>query len=444
MPLPNRLSMPSALQKLEWVTNPVNYMKTAAQRFPDLFTAEIVGFGDTLVFVHHPQALQEILSHDRKQFAASGAENQILEPLLGNNSVILLQGERHKRRRQLLAPPLHGEPLQAYGHQIIRVTEQCFSQLPSHTFLARTVMQQISLEVILQVVFGLEAGERYRQLKQLLAAIADAFSSPLLASQLYFPFLQRDLGAWSPWGKFVRLRQQIDTLLYAEIADRRHRPEVDRLDILSMLMNAQDETGQHLTDQELRDEMMTLLLAGHETTATALAWGLYWLHRLPDIRAKLLHELQTVGETPDPLDLVRLPYLTAVCNEVLRIHPIAMLTFPRVVQKPTELLGYSLESGTVLVGCIYLLHQRSELYPNPQQFQPERFLERQFSPYEFMPFGGGVRRCAGDAFAAFEMKLVLATVLKRYQLSLATAQPEYPRRRGVTLTPAHGVAMVRH
>jgi cytochrome P450 len=197
-----------------------------------------------------------------------------------------------------------------------------------------------------------------------------------------------------------------------------------------------------MTDQGLRDELMTLLLAGYETTATSISWALYLIHKHPEIREKLLQELDTLGSLPDPMSIFRLPYLTAVCNETLRIHPVAMLTFPRIVQEPLKLLGYSLEPGIIVAGCIYLTHQRKDLYPEPKQFKPERFIEGQFSPYEFIPFGGGVRRCMGEALAIFEMKLVLATILSRYQLALVDTQPEVPRRRGVTLAPARGVKMV--
>jgi cytochrome P450 len=444
MSFPNRLKLPPALQKLNWIINPVGYMQQAARTYPDLFTAEIVGFGDTVVFVQHPQALQEILTRDRKLFVAVGSENKILQPVLGDASVILLQGEVHKRQRQLLMPPLHGEQLRGYGEEICRITEKIFAQIPQNqTFPARTITQQISLEVVLEVVFGLNPGERYQQLKHLLTAITDIFSSPWTASFLYFSDLQQDLGAWSPWGRFVRLRQQIDQLLYAEITERRQHPNPDRLDILSLLMSARDEAGEAMSDRELRDEMMTLLIAGHETTASAMAWALYWVHRLPEVREKLLYELNSLENSQDLMALARSPYLSAVCNETLRIYPVAMLTFPRVVQEPVQLLNQPLDPGTILIGCIYLLHQRPDLYPNPQQFRPERFLERQFSPYEFMPFGGGVRRCVGDAIALFEMKLVLSTVLQRYSLTLVDQQPEYPQRRGITLTPARGVRMRR-
>jgi len=200
-----------------------------------------------------------------------------------------------------------------------------------------------------------------------------------------------------------------------------------------LLLMAKDEDGNGLSDQDLRDELMTLLVAGHETTATALTWAMYWLHSLPEVKEKLWAELDTVSDPEDPAQFLQLPYLTAVCNETLRIHPVAMLTFPRRVEEPMEMCGYPLEPGMFIMGSIYLLHQREDLYPEPEQFRPERFLERQFSPYEFMPFGGGVRRCVGAALAQYEMKIVLGTMMSQLDLKLVNQRPVQPGRRGVTL-----------
>jgi cytochrome P450 len=418
-------------------------MESAAQRYPDIFSAQIVGFGSNLVFVHHPQAIQQILTNDRKEFAALGRENGILAPLVGNSAVVMLDGDRHRRRRQLLMPPFHGDRMRAYSELVQTLTEDAFSQLTlGEPFSARTITQSISLQVILQAVFGLYEGERYQQLKQLLSSLADIFRSPLTSAFLFFPSLQADLGNWSPWGHFLRRREQLDQLLYAEIAERRAHPDPNRTDVLSLLLQARDEDGKPMSDQELRDELVLMMIAGHETTATAMAWALYWVHHLPEVGDRLLQELDTLGENPDPMSVVRLPYLTAVCNETLRIYPVGMLTFPRVVQQPVELMGYPLEPNTILVGCIYLVHQRADIYPNPKQFKPERFLETKFSNYEFIPFGGGSRRCIGEALAQFEMKLALATALSRYQFKLADPKPVRPQRRGVTLAPAGGVKLI--
>jgi len=444
MQLPNTLKTSAFQQKLQWLADPVKYMEKAAQQYPDLFTAEVVGFGDTQLFVNHPQAIQEILTNDRNKFLAIGEANRILQPLIGEYSMLMVEGDRHKRRRQLIMPIFHGERMRAYGQIICNIAEKILSQLSiNSSFLALTVMEEISAQVILETVFGLSKGERCQKLKHLIPTFtSEIFRSPLNSSLLFFSFLQKDLGAWSPWGKFLRQRQQIDQLLYAEITERRQQPNPDQIDILSLLMSARDEAGNLMTDQELRDDLMTLIVAGYETTATAMTWGLYWIHQKPEVRQKLLQELDTLGESPDPMSIFRLPYLTAVCNETLRINPVGILTLPRVVQEPVELLGHPLEPGTVVVGCIYLTHQREDLYPQPRQFKPERFLERQFSPYEFIPFGAGARGCVGQALAVFEMKLVLATILSRYQIELVDRRPERPHRRGVTLGPITGVKMV--
>lgn len=440
---PNRLTTSPLLQQIRWVADPIGYMQTAVRQFPDLFTCDLAGFGNTFIFANTPAAMQDILTNDRKVYAALGDWNRILSPLIGDYSMIMLSGDRHRKRRQLVIPPFHGDRMKAYGELMVKLARETFGQLPFNTpFLARTAMQEISLQVILQAVFGVYAGDRAQKLKQKLATLADVFRSPLSSSLLFFPSLQQDWGAWSPWGKFLRDRQELDELIYAEIRDRQAHPDPSRIDILSMLMAATDEAGNPMTEPELRDELMTLMFAGHETTATAMSWALYWVHHLPDVRDKLLHELNG-SDLSDPLSVLRLPYLTAVCHETLRIHPVAMLTFPRVVQEPTELLGYKLEPGTGVCGCMYLVHHREDLYPEPQKFKPERFLERQYSPYEFIPFGNGARRCIGEAFAQFEMKLVLSTVLQHFTLALADSQPEEPRRRGVTLAPARGVKMVK-
>jgi cytochrome P450 len=439
---PNLLPMPPVLQKWQWVTDPIGYMEGAAKLYPDIFTAEVVGFGGELVFINHPEAIQEILTNDRKTFTAPGDLNQILSPLLGDYSVIMLDGDRHKRRRQLLMPPFHGDRMKAYGQIIRELTLKAFQTIPvGQSFVARHVTQEISLQVMLQAVYGVCDEVKNGPLTQAVTALSDTFRSPLSSTILFFEFLQRDWGAWSPWGRFLRVRQKLDEMIYAEIRDRRANPDPDRIDILSLLMAAQDETGQPMTEKELRDELSTLMFAGHETTATAMAWALYWVHRLPAVREKLLRELATVDLT-DSMSVARLPYLTAVCNETLRIYPVAMLTFPRLVQEPVEMLGHQLNPGTILLGSMYLVHQREDLYPEPKTFNPERFLERQFSPYEFMPFGGGVRRCIGEALAQFELKLALATVLTHYEMELAETKPEVPRRRGVTLAPKGGVKMV--
>lgn len=426
---------------MQWTLDPLTYLETAAQQYGDIFNAPVIGNHSTLIFVSNPQALQQIFSSDTKQFITPS--NSLLQPIVGDSSVFVLQGDRHRRERKLLMPPFHGDRMRAYGQVICDLTKQIFDALsPDTPFMARSLMQTVSMEVILKVVFGIYEGERATQLKQRIVQLTDTFKSPWVSGLLFFPSLQRDWGTWSPWGAFRSRQRQVDELLYSEIRHRRTTFDSSHNDILSLLLSARDEAGKGMTDEELRDELLTLLLAGHETTASAIAWALYWIHKLPEVRDKVLQELHGLGPSPDPIRLSQLPYLSAVCSETLRIYPIAVLTVPREVREPVKLAGYALEPGTRLYGCIYLTHHRADLYPDPQQFRPERFLKRQYAFYEFFPFGGGARRCIGEALALFEMKLVLATILLNYDLALASDRVEYPQRRGVTFAPKYGVPLV--
>jgi cytochrome P450 len=386
--------------------------------------------------------IEKIFTADPKLFN-SGQANKILQSTLGANSLILMDGNRHQNQRRLLTPPFHGERMRAYGQLICDITQQVMSQWTlAQPFLVRSCMQDISLQVILRAVFGLNEGARFQQLKQLLRSMMNLFSSPWSSSFQFIRALQRDLGSWSVWGRFLRLRQQADDLIYAEIRQRRDDPSLFGEDILSLMMAARDETGQPMTDEELRDELMTLLVAGHETTATALSWALYWIHYLPEVHEKLMAELDALGSHPEPTAIARLPYLNAVCQETLRIYPVVLFTFSRIVQAPIQIMGYQFEPGISLSPCIYLTHQREDLYPDPKRFRPERFLERQFSAYEFVPFGGSNRRCIGMAFAQFEMKLVLATVVSHLQLALADPGPVKPVRRGLTVAPPANLSLI--
>ncbi|MDJ0659485.1 MAG: cytochrome P450 [Crocosphaera sp.] len=434
---------PKFVQQLQWIFNPTGYLQTNHSRYPDIFKANVIGLGDDIIFTSNPEITQYILTHDRQQFTAPSRLNAILRPLIGDYSVIMLDGDRHRQRRQLVMPSFHGERLKVYGDLTCRITQQVMEKIPQNQpFFAREIMQDISLKVIMEAVFGVSQGERYEALEQRLKKMLDLFNSPITSAFLFFPFMQKDWGNWSPWGRFLRQREAIDQLIYAEISDRKGNPDPDRTDILSLLMAATDEQGKSMNDQELRDELMTLLVAGHETTASAMAWALYWLHHNPEVKEKLMEELNTLSPDTEGMEIFRLPYLTAVCNETLRLSPSAMLTFTRVAQEKVEVLGYTFEPGDMVQGCMYLTHLREDLYPNPQQFNPQRFLDRQYTPYEFIPFGGGSRRCVGEALAQFEMKLVVATIMSEYCLKLADNQPEKQQRRGLTLSPTRGVKMI--
>ncbi|MEH2072208.1 MAG: cytochrome P450 [Nostoc sp.] len=437
MKLPESPQSPKFIQLLQWIFDPLKLMETSAKAYGECFSLQITSNSSTVLF-SNPQAIQEIFTAPLAQLDAKGSA-QLLQSLLGENSLILLSGASHQRQRRLLTPPFHGDRMRAYGQIIANITHDVISRWKiGEPFSIRDSMQEISLRVILQAVFGLHQGERFTKLQRLLGSVLELSGSPLRASITFFPILRVDWGNWSPWGRFLRQMQQIDELLYSEIQERRDSPDASRSDILSLMMSARDVNGEPMTDVELRDELITLLVAGHETTASALTWAFYWIHHLPQVREKLLTELDNVNQNADWNQVSRLPYLTAVCQETLRIYPILMLTIPRIVKKPIEIMGYELQPGTLLQGSIYLMHHREDLYPEPQQFKPERFLERQYSQYEYLPFGGGNRSCIGMAFAMFEMKLVLATVLSQMDLALVDNYLVKPTRRGITLGPSGG------
>jgi cytochrome P450 len=445
MSLPNGPKAPTIAQLVNWIVDPTGYMEAATRRYGDIFAATALS-GDRqkpAIFVSNPQGLQHLLSRDRGlEFSAPGEANRILQPIVGPRSLFMLSGDRHLRERKLLMPPFHGDRMKSYGEVIGEIGDRVMATLPvNQTFRARHIMQDITLQIIMQVVFGLQEGERYEQLKPLLAQLTELTNSPLRSSILFFRFLQHDWGAWSPWGRMMRSLRRIDELFYAEIEDRRQQNQGDREDILSLLLSARMENGEGMTNAELRDELITLLLAGHETTASAIAWALYWIHRDPQILSQLRAELDELGQNPDPMAVYQLPYLTAVCNETLRIYPVGMLTFFRKTTQPVNFMGYDLVPDTPIVGSIYLTHRRPDLYPEPERFKPERFIERQYSPYEFIPFGAGSRRCLGAALAQYEMKLIVARIVSRYALQLCENRPVRPQRRGITLAPATGIRM---
>jgi len=437
--LPISAHEPQWLQTLRIILQPLENLDKHQQLYGDIFVSKFAGF-PLQVIISNPQGIQELFTADSK-LLESGSGSKIVQPLLGDNSLILMDGDRHIQQRKLLMPPFHGERMKAYGDLIREITEQVISQWQvGQSFVARPQMQDISLKVILRAVFGLHEGERYEQIQQILVEMLNTFNEPLSAVFLFFKSLQRDLGAWSPWGKFLRRRQQLDELIYQEIRERRNQPQSQGEDIMSLLLSARDENGQPMSDVELRDELMTMLFAGHETTAIALAWALYWIHYHPEVRANLLQELNSVDVTnTDPTKITQLPYLNAVCSETLRIYPVVLFSLPRILQAPMQLMGYDLPKGMTVSVSIYSTHHNPEIYPEPKRFRPERFLERQFSPYEFLPFGGGNRRCLGMAFALFEMKLVLATILSKYSLELLDKKPLKAVRRGIVFAPSGGV-----
>lgn len=420
--LPPGPQIPAKRQKRQFSERPLVFLETCARTYGDIFTLQTNTDIAPQVFISNPQAIEQIFTA-KAEILDSGAQAGQALPLMGKNSLFALSGKAHQRDRKLLMPPFHGKRMHLYGQLVRDITQQVSHQWqPGEQFSARDCMEDISLMVMLKAVFGLADGERYQQIHQLLTAE----QNPGETRQNWI----------------LRQRQSLDALIYEEIRERQTVADSSRTDIMTLMMSARDELGQPMTELELRDELMTLLVAGHDTTATSLAWALYWIHSLPQVGEKLREELVEIGESLEINAILQLPYLNAICQETLRIYPVIIVTEDRVVKQPFEVMGYHFEPGIRLIPCIYLTHRREDIYPEAAKFKPERFLERKFSPYEYFPFGGSHRTCIGRAFAQFEMKLVLATLLSHWQLELAEDANVYPVYEAKVLQPAGGVKMV--
>jgi unspecific monooxygenase len=423
------------LQKIHYVTNPVSYWESAYKTYPDAFWAKGIDFGSPLMVFYTPEAAQQIIENRQGHLTTTSFDSE-LRAIFGDSSFFTLEGVRHQSVRKLLIPALHSKQIHSYGKLICDLADNLMGELPTNKpFSALEVAQEISMRVMIQLLFGSYQQERYEQIKQLMIGMVNLFASNIGGIPLFFRFMQKDLGPASPWRNFLSQRQQMQDLIYTEIEERRAHPNPAEKDLLALLMSACDEQGNLLTNEELLGQVLSLLFTGNESTAASMAWLWYRVYRDSEIHGKLLQELQSLGDSPDPISLFRLPYLSAVCNETLRMYSVTMFMIPRVVKTTTKIDGFQVNPGTLLTVGTYLLHQREDIYPRAKEFKPERFLERQFSPYEFLPFGGGMRGCIGGEVALYQMKLSLATIVSHYQLELVNHRPINPTRRNTILTP---------
>lgn len=437
---------PKVLQAARWVLDPIDYVQKNFKRYGDIFRAPTTP-NKSYYWLSEPSAIQYLLTHDTgKEISAPGELNRFTESLIGRSNIIGSSGKQHQRRRKVVMPAFsHRNCLTTYSKAIQQATQSVIDQWQVGDSLdTRMEIQKITTKVILQVVFGLKTGDRYEALEHLLSSISNRVGPPTPASTilLLIPLLRKNLGAWSPGGRLCRKKEEtdkclkeIDKILFAEINERRANNHSTEIDVLSLLLAAKDEEGKYLSNQDLRDELMMVLMTGFETITIALTWAMYWIHYLPPVRHNLLSELNALPSSDDVNQIFSLPYLSAVCNETLRMNPSILVTFPRRVEAPLSISGYQFSPGDLLLCSIYSLHHREDIYPDPESFRPERFLKRQFSPYEFMPFAGGARRCIGSALAQCEMKVVLATILRQADLSLASNHPIKQTRLGLLSGP---------
>jgi cytochrome P450 len=424
--LPPGPRWPRAAQTLAWATRPVSLAKHCRRRYGDFFTVRMLGLGD-LVFVSDPELIKQVFTGDRDVFHA-GEANSAMEPVLGAHSLLILDGQRHLHERKLLLPPFHGEAVRGYAERVRELAAEEVAGWPAgKPFAVRPRMQAITLEVILRVVMGVRDPSRLDRLRELLPKLLD-FNVLDMWSVWLFPKVMDTFLARRH--KSMRVRPEVDRLIAEEIAEHRADPE-GRDDVLALLVAARDEEGRPLSDDALRDHLITLLLAGHETTTTGLAWAFERLVRHPDKLERLRAEL-AAGDGDD--------YLDAVINETLRVRPVIDGVWRRLT-RATELGGYRLPAGTTVFPSIALI-QLSDGFDDPEQFQPERFLGDGAAPYTFIPFGGGARRCIGAAFAIMEMKVVLREALSRVSLQATDKPGEPPRSHHVTLVPKRGARVV--
>ena len=419
---------------LRYVRDPLAFYQRLGRRYGPLFQLPLPpGRGPrSLIVTGEPEGARDIFSAPLSAFGeAFGSE--ILADVVGAGSILLHSGERHRRERKLLSPHFHGARVRAYGDRILETSEEILQRLwrPGARLPAVEAAQRIAAEVILRAIFGLRGREEIDHYDRMLRAGSDA-ASPLF---VFLPVIRREFGGFGPWVKFVRLRDRVDELLVERI-ERARREGGD--DILARALATGYSDGTPVEAAEMKDELRTLLVAGHETTANALAWTIYELHRHPEVLVRLRDELDALGPTPSPDELADQPYLEAVIHESLRLHP-AIPDVVRQVKPGFCLRGYELAEGEGVAVSIPLVHADPALYPEPERFRPERFLERRFGPHEFVSFGGGHRRCLGAAFAMFEAKIVLGTMLARYELELVGDAPVRTVRRGIVLAPEAGI-----
>ncbi len=394
-----------------------------------------------IAFFSDPAAIKQIFTAS-PEHALAGRANVVLKPILGENSVLLLDGARHKRERKLLMPPFHGERMRLYGDIMREIADRSIDTWPiEQPFPIHERMQAITLDIILRTVFGVDEGSLLQKLRSLLIEFLRLVgSSPLLLIR----WLQVNLGPLTSWQRMGKLSREIDTVLYEQIAQRKAAAQNGRTDIMAMLIEARDEDGRPMSDQELRDEMITMLLAGHETTATSLSWVVHRLLQNPAVLEKVRAERQRViGDGPIQAEHVsELEYLDATIKETARLNPIVPAVV-RYLEQPTQIGAYEIPADCVAAPCIYLTHRRPELWPEPETFNPDRFVGKRVDPYTFFPFGGGVRHCLGAAFATYEMKIVLAQILSRVSLRPVPGHTVRVVRRSITFAPSEGMPVIR-
>ena len=440
--LPPRSRIPGFVNLLRWMADPDGFLERDAARLGDPYMIKSTLFGVEAVF-NHPSALKEIFTGDPERFAA-GEANSLLGPILGDRSVLLLDGAEHLHVRRMMLPAFHGERMRCYTDAMRDVTARATGSLrPGDRVGLHGLFQQITLDVILKTVLGLDdEGKELAQAHHQITHLLDRVQSPMGILWM-IPGLRREVYGLSPWASLKREIEDLDRMLLAHIAARRALT-VEKDDVLAMLLHAVDENGKGLDDRTLCCQLKTLLIAGHETSATAMSWAFEEILREPGEQERLMAEVaQVTGGAPLTAEhLPKLERLDSVVKETLRLHPVTGAV-GRILKKPTTIAGFDLPAGTFIVACAHMTHRRPDLYPEPYRFMPERFVGKKPDPYEWLPFGGGIRRCLGMAFSLHEMKVIMATMFAAgIKLRLAAKGPVKAVLRSLIYAPKGGTKVI--
>ncbi len=414
---------------LQLIRNPRAALEGWAQTYGDPFLLNALN--GPVVVTGREDLIRTIHGQDPNIYAPFATAT--IEPLIGGGSMLILQGDAHRRERRLMTPMFHGDRMKAYG---LSMQQSALEQFAAHQSTGRIValdlMTAISLEVIVRTIFGGSNRDLTDKLMDASRTLV-AKSHPLLffSRRMHLPFF-----GFSPWDRYIAAKKHLFELLDEVITQRQSQQDAGD-DILALLCQATYEDGQKITRDHIYAELLTFLFAGHETTALSMTWAIYHLHRHPAVLKRLREELDALPDD-SPTSLTSSAYLKAIVQETLRIHPIVTETL-RKLKAPLQLGEFVIPIGTAVAPATVLAHHNPKTYPDPELFRPERFLERSYSPFEYMPFGGGHRRCIGAAFATYEMTIVLGTLLRRFEMELIDSAPVVPKRRSVTIGPSTGV-----
>jgi cytochrome P450 len=400
-----------------WIEEPIEFWEECAAQYGETVTVELGSLGTTVLF-SNPEAVREIFQLPGTAFECA-PYNEHYKYVMGAGSVLLTDGTQHLRKRKLLSPSLYRRLAEDHGEAIRQFAREAIASWPVHApFSPRHAMHMVALKIILQVFFG---GSEDSPVQE----IADVFSRKVY----------NDLSSWGPWTRFSRLQPWLGQLIGAEVERKRAALEAPTgaLGLIDHLVRARTDSGEALSDEEIQGHFFTMLIGGADTTALALSWAFYWIHEEPRIVESLKRELAASAATSDILEM---PFMRAVCHEVLRMYPVVTTPTGRKLHEETSIQGRSYPPGVTLLPVTYLVHHRPDLYPEPYKFRPERFLERQFAQHEYFPFGGGARTCMGAVLAPLEMKLVLAELHMRCEFSPVHDGPVRPARHGTLLAPS--------